>query len=64
MRLVINPTREDLRRLLADAPDGDVRALRASSGTVYGWSAHEVRHVEVAIARNLPFFIRVPLQAA
>lgn len=64
MRLVIGPTRDDLVRLLADAPDGDVRALRAPNGTVYAWSAHEARHVEVATALDLPFSTREELQAA
>ncbi|TXN34226.1 hypothetical protein FV232_28225 [Methylobacterium sp. WL30] len=64
MRLVTDPTRDDLVRLLADAPDGDVRALRAPNGKIYAWSAHEARHVEVAAALDLPFGTRSQLQAA
>lgn len=64
MRLVIDPTRDDLVRLLENAPDGDVRALRAPNGKIYAWSAHEARHVEVATALDLPFSTRAELQAA
>lgn len=64
MRLVVDPTRDDLVRLLADAPDGDVRALRAPDGRVYAWAAREARHVEVAAALDLPFDTRAQLQAA
>lgn len=64
MRLLVDPSRDDLTRLLADAPDGDVRALRAPDGRVYAWAAHAARHVEVATSLNLPFADRTQLQAA
>ena len=64
MRLIADPTRDDLIRLLADAPGGDVRALRAPDGRVYAWAAHAARHVEVATTLDLPFADRAQLQTA
>lgn len=64
MRLLVDPIRDDLARLLADAPDGDVRALRAPDGRVYAWAAHIACHVEVATSLDLPFADRAQLQAA
>lgn len=64
MHLMVDPTREVLARLLADAPDGDVRALRAPDGRIYAWFSREARHVEVASALDLPFTTRAELQTA
>lgn len=64
MRLIANPSRDDLLRLLADAPDGDVRALRTPDGKIYAWAADEARHVEVATALDLSYATRAQLQAA
>lgn len=51
-------------RLLAEAPEGTVRALRAPDGRIYAWPAADARHVEVAAALDLPFETRARLQAA
>lgn len=64
MRILTDPGRDDLLRLLAETPDGLVRALRAPDDTVHAWAAHAGRHVEVAAALDLPFADRAALQAA
>ncbi|TXM97744.1 hypothetical protein FV242_30795 [Methylobacterium sp. WL64] len=64
MDILTNPNHDALVRLLAEAPRGLVRALRAPDGTVYAWAAHDARHVEVVAALDLPFADRASLQAA
>ena len=64
MQITINPSRYDLLRLLAEAPGGNVRALRAPNGRVYAWPAEDARHIEVAATLDLPFETRAHLQAA
>lgn len=64
MRITTNPSRDELARLLADAPGGNVRALRTPDGRILAWAAADARHVEVAAALDLPFETRAHLQAA
>lgn len=64
MRILRNPGCDELVRLLVEAPDGVVRALRAPDGLIFVWAAADARHVEVAAALDLPFADRAALQAA
>ena len=64
MRLLVNPSHDELIHLFNNATDGNVRALRAPDGKIYAWAAHDARHVEVATALNLLFKTRPQLQAA
>ena len=64
MPIVVNPSRSHMQRLLAEAPHGDVRALKTPSGDVYAWPANEAMHVDIASTFNLPFKTRQDLQSA
>jgi hypothetical protein len=62
MPITVNPSKSMIRRELAQAPHGDVRALRAPSGDVYMWPANEALHVDIADNFDLPFKTRQHLQ--
>jgi len=64
MPITVNPTRRDILSALADAPHGDVRALKAPSGDVYLWPANEALHRDIAMSFDLPFKTRQDLQRA
>lgn len=64
MPVSINPSRSMIQRELAQAPHGDVRALRAPNGDVYLWPANEAMHVDIADTFDLPFKTRQELQRA
>jgi hypothetical protein len=62
MPVSVNPSRSMIQRELAQAPHGDVRALKAPSGDVYMWPANEAMHVDIADTFDLPFKTREELQ--
>lgn len=62
MPITVNPSRGHIQRELAQAPHGDVRALRAPNGDVYMWPANEAMHVDIADNFDLPFKTRADLQ--
>lgn len=62
MPITVNPSRSAIQRALAEAPHGDVRALKAPSGDVYLWPANEAMHVDIANSFDLPFKTRADLQ--
>lgn len=64
MPVSVNPSRSMIQRELAQAPHGDVRALRAPNGDVYLWPANEAMHVDIADTFDLPFKTRQELQKA
>ena len=64
MPIVVNPSRSHMQRLLAEAPHGDVRALKTPAGDVYAWPANEAMHVDIASTFDLPFKTRQELQSA
>jgi hypothetical protein len=64
MPITVNPTRRDILSALADAPHGDVRALKTPAGDVYMWPANEALHRDIAMSFDLPFKTRQDLQRA
>jgi hypothetical protein len=62
MPIIVNPSRSHIQRALAEAPFGDVRALKAPSGDVYLWPANEAMHRDIATAFDHPFKTRQDLQ--
>lgn len=64
MPITVNPSRGDIMRELANAPHGDVRALRAPDGKIYMWPANEAMHRDIATNFDLPFKTLKDLQSS
>jgi len=62
MPIIVNPSSRDIKMALAQAPNGDVRALRSPTGDVYMWPANEAMHRDIAMNFDLPFKNREHLQ--
>jgi hypothetical protein len=62
MPVTVNPSRSAIQRELAQAPHGDVRAVRHPNGDLYMWPANEAMHVDIANAFDMPFKTREDLQ--
>ena len=62
MPITVNPSARDIAKELANAPHGDVRALKAPNGDVYLWPANEAMHRDIASTFDMPFKTRQDLQ--
>ena len=62
MPVSVNPSKSMILRELAQAPHGDVRALRAPNGDIFMWPANEAMHIDIAETFDLPFGTRQALQ--